>query len=162
MEHASATVERVERLDVRTEREDVGVELGDGSRFVLFRKHPDFQYLFDRLEADRAAGDVAYVEFDAATKSIKRVGLAFLERIEFVAAEPEDGKLGVIPLRSAAVDFLRADRPRYREWRELLERARRSGQPLLLTRDVATGEIIYVREPLPERSGTKPTPATTP
>lgn len=97
------------------------------------------------LASLRTTRQPAYVELDAKTRRIKTLLLPYRSAVLDVRESSRAGDLQVELEQSHAAHFLRREGMRFEEFRALLEEARRSRQPVLLTDSLDGSSIIDVR-----------------
>lgn len=136
---AIAADERLGRVPVPHRR----VIFGDGRSGLLDLSLNRSRIWGEVLESLRDSGQPVYVEIDPESNIITELLLPI--RFLVGAVEPLDDGVRVDLIVSQARHYLRASNPDFEEFRRLLETARDTRTPVLVTETVDDREIIDVR-----------------
>ncbi len=144
MPETKVTVAAVVALDDAGGAADATLRLADGSALRVKRGSPLFGFLSDWTQKKKTKP--LYVESDA-DGVVRLVLPAALRQVARVDAEPQGDRLGVDIRMSPSRHFLSTARAHFAERRQLLEQAAAARQPLLLTVQPDSLEILDARQP---------------
>jgi len=144
MPETKVTVAAVVALDDPGGAGEATLRLADGSALRVPRQSPLLAFLAEWTRKKKAKP--LYVESDAGGE-VRLVLPAALRQVQRVDTEPKGDRLGVDIRMSPSRHFLKTTRANFAEQRQLLEHAAANKQPLLLTVQPESLEILDARQP---------------
>jgi hypothetical protein len=141
MAETKTAVGKISRVET-PDGADGSLVLENGTRVTLPHKSPLYDHWKVWLLERQTAGKPVYVEYDGS--AAQRILHTIEWKVEGLGAAPDGDRLRVILLMKPSTYWLKASRPEYAAWRDLLAEAHKSQEPLLLVTQPETYEVLYV------------------